>query len=332
MVESAEPVAAGDPRSQPTLALPRWVTAALAAVLVAAVVLRLLALSPLWLDEAQSVEIARRSVSGLLSALRHDGSPPAYYLLLHGWMTLFGTSSLAVRALSGVFSVAALPLMWLAARRVGASTREAWVATVLLATNPFAVRYATETRMYSLVIVLWLVAFLVYRRVWLTGGIGWMVSATLVTGAMVLTHYWSLFLVATAGLAALAVVRRQPAPAGRVLGCLAVGCLALVPWLPSMLFQMRHTGAPWGSPPSLATPIEAPNPWAGAGPVGTSDALSFCYYVLIVLALVGTATATGVLVGSRVRPAPARLLAVAFTTMFIGCLVNIVLGSAYASR
>jgi mannosyltransferase len=327
----AEPVVTGG-AGAPSQTVPRWAVIALVLTLAAAVVLRFLALSPLWLDEAQTVEISRRSLSGLLNALRHDGSPPGYYLVLHGWMTMFGTSTLAVRSLSGVFSVAALALMWVVARRLGASKRNAWVATLLLATNPFAVRYATETRMYSLVVLLWLLAFLAFRRVWLDGGVGWMATAALVTGALVLTHYWSLFLVATAGLAALVVVRRRPGQAWRVLACLAVGCLALVPWLPSLLFQMRHTGAPWGSPPSIATPVLAPAAWAGAGPVGTSHLLSFAYYVLVVLALVGTATATGVLVGGRVRPQPARLLVFAFVTLLIGALVNLALGSAYASR
>src|SRR5215204_2855486 len=39
---------------------------------------------PLWLDEAQSVAIARRSLPGLVDALREDGAPPVYYVALHG--------------------------------------------------------------------------------------------------------------------------------------------------------------------------------------------------------------------------------------------------------
>lgn len=312
--------------------LPRWVTYGVWFVLACAVVLRFLALSPLWLDEAQTVEIARRSVSGLLSALRHDGSPPLYYVLLHGWMKVFGTSTFAVRALSGLFAVAALPLMFRAARHLGASRRDAWVATLVLATSPFAVRYATETRMYSLVVLLWLLAFFAFRRVWLDGGAGWIVAAALSTAALFLTQYWSLFLAVAVGVAALVVVRRQPGPARRVLVSLALGALGLVPWLPSFLFQMRHTGAPWGSPPSIATAFLSPSGWAGEGPVGSDDVLSFAYYLLLLLALVGTATSTGVLVGRRPRPAASWLLGIAGGALLLGCTVSLVLGSAYASR
>jgi 4-amino-4-deoxy-L-arabinose transferase-like glycosyltransferase len=329
---TTEAPSSAEPAVPEEASLPRWATFALLFVLACAVALRFLSLSPLWLDEAQTVEISRRSVSGLLSALRHDGSPPLYYLLLHAWLKVFGTSSLAVRALSGVFSVAALPLMWRAARHLGASRRDAWVATLLLATCPFAIRYATETRMYSLVVLLSLLAFLAFRRVWLDGGVGWIVLAALCTAAMFLTHYWSLFLGVAVGVAALVVVRRQRAPALRVLFSLALGSLGFVPWVPSFLFQLRHTGAPWGSPPSIAEPVLSPNAWSGSGPVGSDAALAFAYYVLVGLALVGTATASGVLVGRRPRPVPSWLLGVAFGGLLLGSTVSLVLGSAYASR
>jgi mannosyltransferase len=310
----------------------RWVKPAVCFVLACAVVLRFLTLSPLWLDEAQTVDIAHRSLSGLFSALRHDGSPPLYYLLLHWWMKVFGTGSFAVRSLSGVFSLAALPLMWRAARHLGATRRDAWVAVLVLASCPFAVRYATETRMYSLVVLLWLLAFLAFRRVWLSGGFGWIAAAALCTAALLLTQYWSLFLGVTVAVAAIVVVRRQPGPARRVLVALVIGALGLVPWLPSLLFQLRHTGAPWGSPPSIATAFLSPSAWAGEGPVGSDDLLSFAYYLLVLLALVGTGTATGVLIGRRPRPAAAWVLGITFGAMLLGCTVSLVLGSAYASR
>ena len=129
-------------------------------MLAAGVALRFRAPAGLWLDEAQSVAIAREPPgSGLVEALRRDGSPPLYYLLLHAWMRLFGDGDPAVRALSGVLSVAALPLAWLAGRRVAG--RWAGVAALLItATNPWMVRYATETRMYALLVLLVLAGLL----------------------------------------------------------------------------------------------------------------------------------------------------------------------------
>ena len=110
-------------------------------------------------------------------------------------MSAFGESDSAVRALSGVFAVLALPLMWLVGRRVGGRT-VAWLTLVLLALKPWAFRYATETRMYSMVVVLALAGYLCLMNALEDDGIGWLVGVALVTGALLLTHYWALWLVA----------------------------------------------------------------------------------------------------------------------------------------
>ena len=137
--------------------------AAVAVVLVVAVVLRFWTSSDLWLDEALTVNIARLPLHEIPSFLRRDGSPPLYYYLLHFWISMFGTSDVAVRSLSGVFGVITLPLVWLAGKRLGGN-RLGWIALLLLASSPFAVRYDTETRMYSLVALLTVLGFLALDR------------------------------------------------------------------------------------------------------------------------------------------------------------------------
>jgi mannosyltransferase len=101
------------------------------------VVLRFVTTSALWLDEAQSVAIARVPLADIPGALRRDGAPPLYYVLLHGWIRLFGDGDVAVRVLSGICSVAAIVVLAVAvSRRVG--RRAAVVVALVLATNPFA--------------------------------------------------------------------------------------------------------------------------------------------------------------------------------------------------
>src|SRR5690348_16314444 len=58
-----------------------------------------------WMDEALSVGISSHSLSAIPGILRHDGSPPLYYLLLHVWMSIFGTSESATHALSLFFGL-----------------------------------------------------------------------------------------------------------------------------------------------------------------------------------------------------------------------------------
>src|SRR5664280_2582439 len=185
--------------------------AAAVAALLAGVVLRFVAHTHLWLDEAQSVAIARRPLSGLFAALRQDGSPPLYYLLLHYWMGWFGTGdNIAVRALSGVISVATLPPFYLLARRT-IGRRAAVAAVLLLASSPFALRYATETRMYALVGLLTTLAGLALTRVLDDDRrTAWSVLAlTTSCGLLLLTHYWGLYGVAALGLWQLTAALRR---------------------------------------------------------------------------------------------------------------------------
>src|ERR1700677_2484523 len=77
-----------------------------ALVVVAGVALRFWTPSALWLDEAISVNIAKLPLRQIPQALSHDGAPPLYYVVLHYWMLIFGQGDVAVRALSGVVSVA----------------------------------------------------------------------------------------------------------------------------------------------------------------------------------------------------------------------------------
>src|SRR5437588_8628110 len=138
-------------------------TVAVAAVVVVGVALRFLTSSHLWLDEALTVNIAKLPLSRIPDALRHDGSPPLYYLLLHWWIAVFGAGDIAVRALSAVFAVATLPLIWIAGLRVG-GRRAAIAALLLLAASPFAIRFATEARMYSLLGLLAVAGYLLLER------------------------------------------------------------------------------------------------------------------------------------------------------------------------
>ncbi len=94
----------------------RWAVAAAVVAIAAGVVLRFAARSDLWLDEALTVDIAKLPLDQLRSALLRDGAPPLYYVLLHGWIRVFGSGDAAVRALSGVLGVATIALTFAAAR------------------------------------------------------------------------------------------------------------------------------------------------------------------------------------------------------------------------
>ena len=285
----------------------------------------------LWLDEALSVGIARRPVPELLEALRRDGSPPVYYLLLHAWTGVVGTGDTALRALSGVFSLAALPLAWSAGRRLGGPAT-ARAVLVLLAVSPFAVRYATETRMYALVQLLVAAGALVLLRALERPSLARLAPVSLVAALLALTHYWALFLlVVTAGLLLFLRLRRDDRAAGRALAAMAAGGVLFVPWLPTFLFQVRRTGTPWAPSPHLVDLWYTVTAWSGGG-MGPATTLALLTVALVLLAVVGRRAGSAVVLGTGVDRRALALLAVSGGTVALGLLAGQLLAAGYAPR
>jgi mannosyltransferase len=304
-------------------------------LLAGSIVLRFVTTSPLWLDEALTVDIARLPVHAIFGALRRDGAPPLFYLLLHFWMRLFGTSDVAVRALSGCFSVATLPLVWIAGRRLGG--RAVGLATlVLVATSPFAVRYATETRMYALVMFLVAAGAVVLMRVLRHPGPVNLVLLALCTGALLYSHYWSLYLVATAvlwlGWRSWRGVPAGRGPARRALAAVIVGGLTFIPWLPTFVFQARHTGTPWAEPADFAAMVNAVTSFAG-GANNQGRALALIYFALAGLGIFGLATgALTVELDFRTRPTARPVFLVLVATLASAVIGGLISGSAFQAR
>ncbi len=311
--------------------LPSWTGAALFVVAVAlGVVARLHSPSVLWLDEALSLGIARRPVPELLDALRRDGSPPAYYLLLHAWTSVLGTSPTSARALSTLLSLGTLPLVWLSARRLGGPSA-ARAALLLTAVSPFAVRYATETRMYALVQLLSAALLLAVLRALDRPAPARLLPVAALSGVLALTHYWALFLLAASAAVLLGLLRAGRPGAGRTLGALAAGAVLFLPWLPTFLFQVRHTGTPWAPAPHLVDTWYTVVGWAGGGD-GPAVVLTLLLAGLALLAVVGHPHPGGVRLGRPVDRTGLVLVAVAAGTLALGLGVGMVVHAGYAVR
>ena len=205
-----------------------------------------------WIDEALSVGIASFPLLEIPEVLRQDGSPPLYYMLLHLWMDVFGSSEEATHALSIVFALLAVPVAFWAGRTLF-GPRTGLTAAALAAVNPFLTIYAQETRMYSLVILLSLVATGAFLHGFVYGRRRYVVVFGVAVAVMLYTHNWALFFI-VGTLAALAICLRELADRRRLVidAVLAYGGAFLVylPWVPTLVFQALHTGAPWSNPPS----------------------------------------------------------------------------------
>jgi hypothetical protein len=323
------------------------VVAAVAVVLVG-LIMRFWTRSHLWLDEALTINIARLPLSDIPRALRHDGAPPLYYFLLHFWMQVFGTSAEAVRALSGVFAVATIPVMWMAGRRLADNNATesgsidgrtmGAIAVLLLVSSPFAIHYATETRMYSLVVLLGLVGYLAIGRALdeQQPSLLRLLPIALLSGLLMLTHYWSLYLLATVGTAlAISALRAEPSQRQarvRVMAALAAGIVLFLPWVPSFLYQLRHTGTPWAEPASFSAMVNAISEFAG-GRSSSGRALGLAFFALAGFGLFGAAIDhVRVEIDLRTRPRARGLALTVAGTLVVAITVGLATQGAFAAR
>ncbi len=301
----------------------------------AGLVLRFWTRSDLWLDEALTVNIARQPIHELPFYLKRDGAPPLFYALLHFWIGAFGISDVAVRALAGVFAVITVPFAWMAGKRLGGTTA-AWAAMLLVASSPFAVRYATEARMYSLVMLLVVLGYLALDRALRAPRPGNLIAVGATAALLLYTHYWSVYLLGTTMLWLLfqawrgSEVRFRGARAALVAA--VVGCLAFLPWVPTFLYQSGHTGTPWATPATFAAMVNAVSSFAG-GSTSQGRALGLLFFALTGLGIFGLASdRLHIEIDIRTRPHGRPLAVIVIGTLFAAVIGGLLTKSAFDAR
>ncbi|MFB0545602.1 MAG: glycosyltransferase family 39 protein, partial [Anaerolineae bacterium] len=143
-----------------------------------------------WSDEDLALGYAMHDVPNLVSTVAARFHTPLYFLTLHYWLTLVGSSDFAIRFLSLLLSTLAVPLLY----RLGKSlfnSKVGALAALIIAINPFQIRYAQEARMYSMVLCLSLSSALLFitalredkKMLW--------GAYALVTALSMYTHYYA---------------------------------------------------------------------------------------------------------------------------------------------
>jgi hypothetical protein len=212
----------------------------------------------------------------------------------------------------------------------------AWGAFLLVATSPFAVRYDTEVRMYSLVALETVLGFLALDRALSRPRLGNLTAVAAVTAALLYTHYWSVYLLAmvTAWLLFQAWRGRRAWRSGaiRSLGAMVVGGITFLPWVPTFLFQSSHTGTPWATPASFAAMVNAVGSFAG-GSTSQGRALGLAFFALSGLALFGVATdRLHISLDIRTRHRGRPLAVIVAGTLALAVIGGLVTTSAFDAR
>lgn len=316
---------------------PRWsrpTAVVVGAVLLGGLVCYFWTRSDLWLDEALAVNVARLPLHQLDHALRHDGAPPLYYALLHVWSALLGSGDRAVRSLSGVCMVGTAVALWFGGRRV-AGTAGAWIAVIVAASNPYAIRYATEARMYGLEMLLVSLGILAFRRALESPTAVRLVPFGAIVALLMYTQYWALYLllVVAALLVVLSWRGAYREPARRLLLTMAIAALAFIPWVPTFLYQRAHTGTPWGTAQLPGVPIGYTFRDFSGGDFGEGWLLLFPMIAMMLLGVFGRATGDRrIEIDIRTQPGARWEALVGGATLVVGVVLAYLAGSAFESR
>lgn len=238
---------------------PGWVTRRPVWLVGAVVLVLLLAISAflrsreltqqLWFAEGIAVGMASQSFGGVLHAAYVGGSAPLYYLLLHIWVNLFGTSEGVVRGLSLLFALLTIPAAGWAGWSL-AGPRAAFYGAIVFAFGATLTTYAEQAQPYTLVILLSLIATTAFLHGFAHRRRRYVVVCALALAAALYTQ-GSAGLLLFGMAVAFGVVVRCAEPAQRRallrdgLLCLAGVIVLFIPWLPATIHQIIHATSPW---------------------------------------------------------------------------------------
>ncbi len=138
-------------------------------VVILGLVLRLISLNQsIWLDEATTALAAKMPLTDIFTKfLPADFHPPFYYLLMKGWVGIFGSSEIALRIPSVIFGVATIYFIYLIAKKFF-DRKVAVIASALAASSGLLIYYSQEARMYSLAAFLVSILFYLFlERKWI---------------------------------------------------------------------------------------------------------------------------------------------------------------------
>lgn len=270
----------------------------------------------LWWDELSTLDIARRPVAGIFATAQHvDAVHSLYYLLMHFWMKLFGSSVLAVR-LPSVLAMCGSTVCTAALARRLFDRRVAITASFIFALIPGVDRYASETRSYALVVLGSALALLaLFRALERPTTRCWVLYAALVafTGA--------LNLVALIALSTHLVVVLVSRPSGRrralkAFGIAAAAAIAVL--TPVIVYGILEAGAQLNHLPR-ASYSSLPSIWEQAGCSGV-----FSLIVLLAIPL---------LLEHRRRTSAIAVLSAAVLPVLLLWIVSVnSMGFSYFSR
>lgn len=193
------------------------------------------------LKSYQQVESTSEISDTFRALIKSPEHAPLYFLLARFWVGLFGSSVAAIRSLSVIFSLLALPCIYWLCSELFQLPQVGLISLLLLSVSPFYIAYAQEARPYSLwTITILLSNISLLRAVRLNTRQKWlMYSITTVLGLY--TSLLSTFVISGQLLYVVTIEKFQfTQTVKRYLNSLLLLLLAFSPWLAVMMLHWQE--------------------------------------------------------------------------------------------
>jgi mannosyltransferase len=197
-----------------------------------------------WLDEIISIRQAQMPLNEGIQLVQNDIHVPFYTILLHYWVYAFGISETSSRTLSAILGIMAVLAVYLIGKR-WFSERVGLYASLMFAVSAIQVAYSQEARMYSLLVLLATISFLLFRELLDRPNALMIIGYALANVMIIYTHLFGFLVLGVQAIYYVVYYLLGKArPRNLIYGVLIMICTSasFIPWIPTFLIQVTKTG------------------------------------------------------------------------------------------
>lgn len=219
----------------------------------------------IWLDEGYTIHISANIIDFLSSKEKlktgyFETTPPLYFIVMHYWIKLFGTSEQSIRIPSAIAGIISLYLIYLLGKSLY-DRKTGVIAALLLSISTYhVINVCQEARAYAFLNLFTLLSSYFLWKAMENGTIRNVILYTVFSILLIYTHYYSVFIILAQNIYILIILAfyRQSMKSDylnwkRWIICLGAIFLSFYPWLGFLIGQvLARKGTLWYEVPSLA--------------------------------------------------------------------------------
>ncbi|MBN1357709.1 glycosyltransferase family 39 protein [Candidatus Bathyarchaeota archaeon] len=188
-----------------------------------------------WFDETMSLYFSQQDLGAIINPPSYEAHiPPLYYLMLHFWIGLFGTSEFAVRSLSAIFGVLSIFALYKLGKTLF-NVKIAVYSSFILAISIFQIYFSQEARMYSLLMLTTLLSIFFFVKSLNENRKRYWVSYIIASILMLYTHAYGIFIIILQFFCLLIYYRHEKGVFKKGFTALSLITAGFFPWLIKLL-------------------------------------------------------------------------------------------------